>query len=80
MRNDVALEPDGVITVNDKILIPPSCRDSLLKHFQEGHIDRDTMKSLAQQYCFWPTINADIANFVHFFLSLIRIVDIQKCF
>ena len=55
-RMDMALLPDGVITVHDRPLIPPACRNDVLHHLHMGHLGRDKMKSLARLLCWWPSI------------------------
>lgn len=59
-REELSMSVDGVIQLNDLILIPPACRQSILAHLHDGHMGRDKMKSLARLLCWWPTINADI--------------------
>ena len=49
---------------NDRILIPPTCRAAILEHLHVGHIGRDKMISLSRYLCWWPSINADVANYV----------------
>ena len=63
-REELSLAPDGVIQWKDLILIPPSCRESILNFLHSGHLGIEKMKSLARMTCWWPTINNDIANVV----------------
>ena len=50
--------------MDDRIILPPVCRKPMLEHFHSGHLGQDKMKSLARSLCWWPTLNADIANYV----------------
>ena len=63
-REELSITPDGVILYGERIVIPVSCRKAMLEHLHSGHIGRDKMKSLARLFCWWPTLNADIAAFV----------------
>ena len=59
-RADLHLQGDGVITLNDRTLVPPTCRHSILQHLHAGHLGRDKMLSLARLIAWWPTINQDV--------------------
>ena len=63
-RSELLLLGDGVITFNDRALIPPSCRLPLLQHLHAGHLGRDKMLSLARILAWWPSINQDIQLFL----------------
>ena len=63
-RTEMALLPDGVITIHDRPLIPPSCRGLMLTHLHVGHLGRDKMKSLARLLCWWPSMDQDISIFL----------------
>ena len=62
-RSDLTLSTDGILQFKDRILIPPSCRQDILKNLHLGHLGRDKMLSLSRMLCWWPSINADIKNF-----------------
>jgi len=63
-REEISVQTDGIIMINDQILIPPCCRQEMLNHLHKSHLGRDKMKSLARLICWWPEINHDIVNFV----------------
>ena len=62
-REELSITVDHIIMMQDKFLIPPSCRKMMLEHLHEGHLGRDKMKSLARMLCWWPSLNADIVSF-----------------
>ena len=63
-REEISVQTDGIIMINDQILIPPCCRQEMLNHLHKSHLGRDKIKSLARLICWWPEINHDIVNFV----------------
>ena len=65
-RHELMVQADGVLLLcenNERIIIPPTCREALLSHLHIGHLGRDKMKSLARLLCWWPSINEDILTF-----------------
>ena len=62
-RNELTCQVDDVLQYNDRIIIPPVCREAILAHLHMGHLGRDKMKSLARLLCWWPSINEDISSF-----------------
>jgi transposase InsO family protein len=62
-REEFSVAPDGVLLLNDQVVIPPVCRRKMLQHLHSGHLGRDKMKSLARLICWWPCMNSDIVTF-----------------
>jgi transposase InsO family protein len=62
-RDDLSVKADGVVTFNDRPIIPPSLRRPMLQHLHDGHLGRDKMVSLARLICWWPSLAADITTF-----------------
>ena len=63
-RSEMTLDADGVIMVRERPLIPPACRETMLRHLHQGHLGRDKMISLARLLCWWASIRSDIIMFV----------------
>ena len=56
-RSELTLQADGIIHYQDRVLIPPVCRQTMLEHLHLGHLGRDKMLSLGRLLCWWPTMN-----------------------
>ncbi|KAH9583538.1 hypothetical protein MS3_00007903 [Schistosoma haematobium] len=61
-RDELSVTPDGILSVNDRVVIPPSLQKSFLEDLHSGHLGVEKMKSLAMLTCWWPEINADICR------------------
>ncbi|CAH8542619.1 unnamed protein product [Schistosoma intercalatum] len=61
-RDELSTTPDGILCLNDRVVIPPSLRKSVLEDLHSGHLGVEKMKSLARLTCWWPEINADICR------------------
>ena len=59
---DALYELDGVILYDDRAVIPPSLRGSILSTLHAAHQGVSAMKSRASSIVFWPGITADIDN------------------
>jgi transposase InsO family protein len=63
-REEMSLDPDGIILIKDRVLIPPTCRQQMLEHLHKGHIGKEKMLSLARMICWWPHLSNDIQAFL----------------
>ena len=61
---DELTEVEGVIFKCDKIFIPPSLREKILKKIHQSHMGIDRSKQRARELVFWPGINKDIESVV----------------
>jgi len=62
-RESLSVTPDGLLCMNDRIVIPPAVRSVILSDLHSGHLGVDKMKSLARLTCWWPELDADIIHF-----------------
>ncbi|VDO85688.1 unnamed protein product [Schistosoma margrebowiei] len=62
VRDELSITPDGILCLNDCVVIPPSLRKSVLEDLHSGHLGVEKMKSLARLTCWWPEMNADICR------------------
>lgn len=61
-REEISLSPDGILFLNDRIVIPPTLRKPILDDLHSCHLGIEKMKSLARQSVWWPELNSDIAR------------------
>ena len=61
-REELSITPDGILCLNDRIVIPPKHRKAVLDDLHSGHLGIDKMKSLARLTCWWPEIDSDICR------------------
>ena len=63
-RNDISVEED-VLIWQDRIIVPETLKNEVLKFFHVGHPGITAMKSLTQFYVWWPAMNKDIEEHVN---------------
>ena len=51
---------EGAVLYGNRVLIPPSLRESVLQHLHSGHQGVSAMSARARQLVFWPGISRDI--------------------
>ena len=61
--DELCLSPDIVLSLGDRILVPPTLRKPVLVDLHSGHLGIEKMKSLSRLTCWWPEINGDITAF-----------------
>lgn len=63
LQNDLLLI-DGLLFLNDKIVIPKTLRPEMLLLIHESHLGIEKCKSRAREVMYWPGINHDIETLV----------------
>lgn len=58
------MELDGLLLMNNRILIPKCLRREMLCYLHEGHMGIQRCQNLARGSIYWPNINSDISNMV----------------
>ena len=59
-REEISVTPDGILCLNDRVIIPPTLRSAVLDDLHSGHLGIEKMKSLARLTCWWPELNLDL--------------------
>jgi hypothetical protein len=62
IREELSVQPDGVLCRNDQLVIPPCLRKAVLEDVHRGHMGVEKMKSLARPMCWWPEMDNDIKS------------------
>lgn len=57
-------EENGLLFVENKIIIPAQCRSAILYKLHEGHLGMDKCKARARETMYWPNMNRDIDEYV----------------
>ena len=63
LRQDL-FEEDGLVFLNNKIVVPNDLRREMLDKIHEGHFGVEKCKSRARQIFYWPGMLHDIENLV----------------
>ncbi len=63
-REEFCVSLDGILSLNDRIVVPPNLRNSILQDLRSCHLGVDKLKSLVRLTVWWPELNADISSFV----------------
>lgn len=57
-------EAEGVLFLNQKIIVPHALRSDMLLRIHEGHLGMDKCKAMARTTLYWPGMARDIENLV----------------
>lgn len=61
MKDELYVD-DGIIFLNERILVPSKMQKQILSHLHGPHLGIEKTKSRARSLLFWPQINRDIEN------------------
>lgn len=62
-QQDISVS-DGLVFINDRLLVPMSLRVPMLELVHEGHWGEDKTKNRARQVLFWPRMTSEIEQYV----------------
>lgn len=63
IRNELTFK-DNLVFLHNKVVVPKSLRDEMLKILHEPHLGIEKTKSNARQVMYWPRMSANIENLI----------------
>jgi len=63
VREELVLE-DGLILKGERIVIPFSERQNVMKNLHQGHLGRELTLKRAREYVYWPRMNEQIKEMI----------------
>ncbi|XP_062702811.1 uncharacterized protein K02A2.6-like [Aedes albopictus] len=63
-RRESLCEADGCLMFLDRMVVPLSLQNAVLKQLHAGHPGMQRMKSIARSFIYWPNIDAHIEDYV----------------
>ena len=64
-HKDVLTIQEGLITKNNKIIIPDKLQNTILHHIHESHLGLTKSKQLARDNVFWPGIDTQLTDIIN---------------
>jgi transposase InsO family protein len=70
---------DGILTMGDRIVVPPSLRREMLSRLHESHQGLEKCRANAKAAVWWPGIGQDIQNMIESCLFCCENRSAQRC-
>lgn len=62
VRDRLSITKDGVILMDERVVIPKTCRKQVVQLLHAAHQGVSTMRRRANQSVYWPRMNIDLKN------------------
>ena len=72
LQCEASLKGLGACIIQDRQLIPPSCRDDIMADLHGSHASINKAMDLARTCVYWPSIEADITTYSKWCLTCIK--------
>ena len=63
---------DELLMKGEQVVIPPSCRDSIMDNLHKSHAGINKALSLARTCVYWPGMEADVTDYIKRCLTCIK--------
>ena len=70
-QDELSIDGD-LLTKGEQVVIPPSCRDSIMVDLHGSHAGINKAMDLARMCVYWPGMEADITNYIKQCLTCIK--------
>ena len=70
-RDKLSIDSD-LLTKGERVVIPPSCRDSIMVDLHGSHAGINKAMDLARTCLYWPGMEADVTNYIKQCLTCIE--------
>ena len=61
-----------ILTKGEQVVIPPSCRDSVMAYLHGSHAGINKAMDLARMCVYWPSMEADVTDYIKWCLTCIE--------
>ena len=70
-HDELSIEND-LIMKGEWVIIPPSCRDSIMDNLHKSHAGINKALTLARMCIYWPSLEADVTDYIKRCLTCIE--------
>ena len=70
-HDELSIDGD-LLTKGEQVVIPPSCRDNIMADLHGSHASINKAMDLARTYVYWPSMEADITDYIKWCLTCIE--------